>query len=227
MENARIVDKLGNLATLEERERIAREMHDGLAQTLGFLYAKIQGLQERAAAGSFEDIASGLKTMEKAVGEAYDEVRQSIYGLRTMVSRSLGLIPTLTEYLHEFSAQTGMQVSLKVLDEKGTRLTPTAEVQLIRIIQESLTNVRKHARASSAIIRFDYQEGKGRIFIEDNGVGFESAARGSAPSLHFGLQTMKERAKAAGGNFEIQSSPSCGTRIIVTLPVIPSREAPT
>ncbi|MBI3015403.1 MAG: histidine kinase, partial [Candidatus Tectomicrobia bacterium] len=144
-----------------------------------------------------------------------------IFGLRTIVSRSLGLIPTLTEYLHEFSAQTGIQVSLNVLDEKGTRLTPTAEVQLIRIIQESLTNVRKHARSSSAIIRFDYKDGKGRIFIEDNGGGFEPSVHGKASSLHFGLQTMKERAQAAGGKLEIQSDPASGTQIIVTLPVIP------
>jgi two-component system nitrate/nitrite sensor histidine kinase NarX len=175
IENARLYEEVRGLAALEERERIAREMHDGLAQALGLLHLKLRQAQEDAASARSAALSDDLREMTTITGRAYEEVRQSIFGLRTMVSRGLGLIPTLTEYLHEFSAQHGIAVELDVADGRPIHLSPASEVQLVRIIQEALTNVRKHAGAARAWVRLQRQEPWVRATVEDDGRGFDPA----------------------------------------------------
>ncbi|MBI2563938.1 MAG: GAF domain-containing protein [candidate division NC10 bacterium] len=218
IENARLYEEVRSLATLEERERIAREMHDGLAQALGLLHMKLRRAEEQSGAAGPSPAADGLREMAAITAGAYEEVRQSIFGLRTMVSRGLGLIPTLTEYLHEFSAQNGIAVELEVADGRPIHLSPASEVQLIRIIQEALTNVRKHAGASHAWVRLHREDPWVQAAIEDDGRGFEPATLTSPARLHFGLQTMRERAEGLGGKLEIDTAPGHGTRIIAILP---------
>ncbi|MBI4573993.1 MAG: HAMP domain-containing protein [candidate division NC10 bacterium] len=218
IEKARLYEEVRSLATLEERERIAREMHDGLAQALGLLHMKLRGAQEQPASGDPARIADALNEMTAITDRAYEEVRQSIFGLRTMVSRGLGLIPTLTEYLHEFSAQNGIAVELQVAEGRPIHLSPASEVQLIRIIQEALANVRKHAEAGHAWVRLQRQDPWVRVTIQDDGRGFEPAILASPDRLHFGLQTMRERAEGLGGKLEIDTAPGRGTRIVGTLP---------
>jgi len=218
IENARLYEEVRSLATLEERERIAREMHDGLAQALGLLHMKLRRAQEQPASGDPSRIADALNEMTAITDRAYEEVRQSIFGLRTMVSRGLGLIPTLTEFLHEFSAQNGISVALQVAEGRPIHLSPASEVQLIRIIQEALANVRKHAEAEHAWVRLQRQDPWVRVTIEDDGRGFEPAILASPDRLHFGLQTMRERAEGLGGKLETDTAPGRGTRIVATLP---------
>ena len=218
IENARLYEEVRSLATLEERERIAREMHDGLAQALGLLHMKLRRAEEQSASSGPSPAAQALREMAAITAGAYEEVRQSIFGLRTMVSRGLGLIPTLTEYLHEFSAQNGIAVELEVADGRPIHLSPASEVQLIRIIQEALANVRKHAGASHAWVRLHREDPWVQATIEDDGRGFESATVTSSDRLHFGLQTMRERAEGLGGKLEIDTALGRGTRIVATLP---------
>ena len=218
IENARLYEEVRSLATLEERERIAREMHDGLAQALGLLHMKLRRAEEQSAAAGPSPAADGLREMAAITAGAYEEVRQSIFGLRTMVSRGLGLIPTLTEYLHEFSAQNGIAVELEVTDGRPIHLSPASEVQLIRIIQEALANARKHAGASHAWVRLHREDPWVQATIEDDGRGFEPATVTSSDRLHFGLQTMRERAEGLGGKLEIDTALGRGTRIVATLP---------
>lgn len=218
IENARLYDEVRSLAALEERERIAREMHDGLAQVLGLLHLKLEDTHERALKAGNTDASRDLQAMIAITERAYEEVRQSIFGLRTMVSRGLGLIPTLTEYLHEFSVQTGIAVELESPDDRLLRLPPASEVQLIRIVQEALTNVRKHAGADRAAVRL-YPDGPWvRVIIEDHGRGFDPRILTAAGHLQFGLQGMRERAEGLGGKFEIDTAPGRGTRVVATLP---------
>ncbi|HSD50383.1 MAG TPA: HAMP domain-containing protein, partial [Candidatus Methylomirabilis sp.] len=218
IEKARLYEEVRSLATLEERERIAREMHDGLAQALGLLHLKLRGAERHLASGDQQQIADALREMTTISARAYEEVRQSIFGLRTMVSRGLGLIPTLTEYLHEFSAQNGIGVEFEMADGRPIHLSPASEVQLIRIIQEALANIRKHAGASHAWVRLQRQDPWVRVTIEDDGQGFDPVTLGSPDRLHFGLQTMRERAEALGGKLEIDTAPGRGTRVVATLP---------
>ncbi|MEK6715964.1 MAG: GAF domain-containing sensor histidine kinase, partial [candidate division NC10 bacterium] len=223
IENARLYEDVRSLATLEERERLAREMHDGLAQALGYLHLKLGVLEERAATEVQNGIGPDLREMKLLVWGAYEEVRQSIFGLRTMVSRSLGLIPTLTEYLHEFSAQHGIQVDLQVQNEMTPRFSSAAETQLVRIIQEALANIRKHAAATRAVIRFGMRDEHWEVTVQDNGRGFEPEPIRGRGVRGFGLQTMRERAEGLGGSLEIESRPGEGTKVTVRLPGPPLR----
>lgn len=215
MENARLYEQLKEMAVIEERERIAREMHDGLAQILGYLHLQIAQLEANPAA---IPIREELNTLKKVTATAYDEVRQAILGLRTMVSRGLGLIPTLAEYLHDFSQQTGIAVELQISDERATKPSAYAEIHLIRIIQEALANVRKHARTKRACVRFAMDHGHAKVTIEDNGIGFDPEQAMHRGRTKFGLQGMRERAELIGGTCTVESRPQAGTRVIVCLP---------
>lgn len=217
MENARLCELCKGMVVTGERERIAREMHDDLVQQLGYLHLRIGQLETNSAA---VPIQAEIRTLKKIAATAYDEVRQAIFGLRTMVSRGLGLVPTLTEYLHDFSQQTGITVKLQIADEKAARTSAYAEVQLIRIIQEALTNVRKHARAKRAWVDFTMEGHNAKITVEDDGIGFDPDQPMQQPGrTGFGLQGMRERAELAGGTCTVESRPQAGTRVIVCLPV--------
>jgi nitrate/nitrite-specific signal transduction histidine kinase len=217
IENARLYKEVQSLATIKERERIAREMHDGLAQALSLLHLGLQRLQGGAAGGATQT-AEDLKGLLAIADRAYEEVRQSIFGLRTMVSRGLGLIPTLTEFLHEFSARNGITVALEAPDGAPRHLPPSTEVQLVRIIQEALANVHKHAAAEHAWVRIRWEHPSIQVIVEDDGRGFDPHMPASPDRRHFGFQTMRERAEGLGGTLEIDSAPGGGTRVIATLP---------
>ncbi len=215
IERVRLSDEVRNLGAVQERERLAREMHDGLAQELGLLHLKLCGALEHASATPA--LADALREMVRLTDHAYDEVRQSIFGLRTFVSRGLGLVPTLTEYLHEFSAHNGISVDLEVADGGVDRLPPATEIQIVRIIQEALSNVRKHARTDHAWVRLQQNGDRVQVVIEDHGKGWDALTL--PDRMHFGLQVMRERAEGLGGGLRIDSMPGQGTRVVATLPV--------
>ncbi|MBI3007290.1 MAG: GAF domain-containing sensor histidine kinase, partial [candidate division NC10 bacterium] len=219
IENARLHERLRDVAVIEERHRIAREMHDGLAQELGYLNLKLGELEAGVSARPVPALREELRRMQKVVAGAYEEVRQAIFGLKLMVSRGLGLVPTLTEYLHEFGEQTGIAVELKIADEAATRLAPPAEVQLIRIIQEALANVRKHAQAGRAWVTFDTDGGKAKVTVQDDGRGFDPAEAARSRPASFGLQSMRERAASVGGALTVEPGQGRGTQVIIRLPI--------
>jgi signal transduction histidine kinase len=215
-------------AALEERERLAREMHDGLAQNLGFLNLKIARMHRMLSSEDRSRARDEIQALKETADALYNDVRQAIFGLRIMVSRQLGLLPTLTEYLHEFSRQTGIRVDLVKESEHREELPPETEIQLIRIIQEALTNVRKHARASRVSLAFRTAEEILEIVIEDDGCGISRSQASTKGKTSFGLQTMEERARGVGGSFEARDAFPMGTRVTVRLPLTPaSREART
>ena len=220
IENARLYDAVRGMAAVEERERLAREMHDGLAQALGLLNLKLALAERTLDGGAPAAVRLALAETRKAASDAYDEVRQAIFGLRTMVSRGLGLIPTLTEYLHEFSQQTGLEVTLEIAEDNGlARFSPEVEVQLIRIVQEALHNVRKHAGARAARVRFWREETEALVAIEDDGAGFDPGAPPADGRRHFGLLTMRERAELVGGSLALRSAAGGGTQVVARLPL--------
>jgi signal transduction histidine kinase len=214
IERTRLSEEVRSLAATEERERLAREIHDGLAQSLGLLHLKLQGALARN--GDQPAIAAELREMTRITAGAYEDVRQSIFGLRAFVSRGLGLLATLTEYLHEFSAQNGLDVEIAAPGTPIGKVPPATEVQAIRIIQEALTNIRKHSGARRALVRLQREGTWLRVSVEDDGVGWDQNA--ASGRLHFGLQMMRERAEGLGGRVEIDTAPGRGTRLVATLP---------
>jgi signal transduction histidine kinase len=217
IENAALAARLEAMTVVEERHRIAREMHDGLAQELGYLYLKTGELEENP---SLSVVRDDVREIKAVVARAYEDVRHAIFGLKVVVSRGMGLIATLAEYLHEFREQTDIPVKLKVADERATRFSPQVEIQLIRIVQEALSNVRRHAQARQGRVVFDSEEAEATVTIEDDGRGFDPAEATRPGRVAFGLQTMRERAESTGGSLDIESEHGRGTRVIVRLPLI-------
>jgi len=220
--NHELADVNEAMAVLKERQRIARELHDSLAQSLGYLHLGLAVLERQINAGQMAEAHAELTELRKAARGAYEEARQAIFGLRSMVSRSLGLIPTLTEYLHDWSGQTAVPVDLQVDAEDATRLPPVVEVQLIGIIQEALANVRKHARARRVVVSVERRDEAARLAIHDDGRGFDPSAVAGGSNGGFGIETMRERAEAVGGKFTISSRPGQGTQVEVEFPTTDS-----
>jgi signal transduction histidine kinase len=207
------------MAVMKERQRIARELHDSLAQSLGYLHLGLGTLERRITDGQVAQAHAELAELRQAARDAYEEARQAIFGLRSMVSRSLGLIPTLTEYLHDWSRRAGIAVDLKVDAEESMTLPPVVEVQLIRIIQEALANVRRHAGARHVLVSIERDREFARVAIRDDGVGFDTPAIAEAGRDRFGMEMMRERAEGVGGKLTFSSSAGRGTTVELQLPL--------
>ncbi len=210
LENNRLRAEVQWLGTIQERERLARELHDGLAQALGVIHAYARPGDDVAAR------RRALTRIAEVSSKAYEEVRQAIYGLR--LTRSTDLASALNEYLEEFTRQTGLPVEMVIEDRRATALALETEVQLVRIIQEALTNVWRHAHAARATVRFTVDEDAVVVSIEDDGVGFTPTEAARAGG-HFGLLTMQERAESVGGRVMISSAPGGGTQVTARLPL--------
>ncbi len=210
-------ERFKEMATLEERERIAQELHDSMAQDLGLAHLKLSEVEKSISATGNTEIKEDVKEIRKIIKHSYVDVRESIFGLRAMVSKSVRFVPALTEYLRDFSETRNIPIDLKVDDAGASGLSNLAEIQLIRIIQEALNNISKHAQATAGKISFEPDGRFLKVTIEDNGIGFmpEEIAE---KKMHFGLQTMRERARGLGGKFSVDSAPGKGTRVIVLLP---------
>ena len=223
IENARLHRRVRELAITEERDRIAREMHDSLAQVLGYVITKAQAVQELLKRGETEKASTQLGQLADAAQTAYADVREGILALRTSVGQDRRLQEALEEYLRRWKEQSDVDAVLQV-DAETTlvALPPTAELQLLRIIQEALTNVRKHAGAQHVEVHIrTAADGTLETVVADDGRGFDPVHARPEGDLqpHFGLSTMRERAESVGGHLEIASSPGQGTRVLVKLPV--------
>jgi len=218
IENARLYERVQGMAALEERGRIGRELHDGLAQVLAYLHLQSKAAEGLLSSGQIAQAQAELQGMQEVAQEAYGDVRESILGLRTTITPSEGLIPTLTEYFDKFSQQSGINARLVIGDDTDVKFVPVVEIQLLRIIQEALANIRKHSGASRAWVRFEADEAGAVITIEDDGQGFDPSRIWQDRQEHFGLQTMRERAESVGGTLHILTQPGQGVRMTVQLP---------
>jgi signal transduction histidine kinase len=220
IENARLYQQVRHLATVEERDRLGRELHDRLAQELGTLNLKASITEERLSSGQIAQAQASLLELKQIAREAYTDARETIFSLRTTASSELGLLPTLREYMAEYRAHYGVDARL-VTDESLPEFPADVGIQIIRIIQEALTNVRKHARASKAWVRFEQDGGRVRISVEDDGQGFDPAQVMEEGQRYFGLQIMRERAESIGGDLELDSRAGQGTRVVIRMPLTP------
>lgn len=218
LETARLYDQVQELAIVEERARLSREMHDSLGQILGYVGLKVDEIGLLLASEQKESVVKMLAEIKKVVRGASDEVRHAILDLRTPALPEVELPSMLREYLESFRQQTGIQVSLNVHNERATHFSRQAALQLVRVIQEALSNVRKHAQASEVEVRFEVAGNEAVVSVTDNGVGFEPSQVYTS-GQHFGIQVMNERIVGLGGNLEIKSHPGEGTRVSAKMPL--------
>lgn len=204
-------------AVIEERERLGRELHDGLAQLVAYMLVRLDTVADRLDAGHPDEASAELTRLRAAADDLYADVRESITALRTRVSER-GLPVTLRDYLAEFEERHAIAVELRDA-ELTAALAPLASYQLLRIVQESLTNVRKHADATHAWVACRSSEPDWlELTIGDDGRGFDPATAGLPDTNRFGLSTMRERAEGLGGAVRVVSQPDAGTLVIVTVP---------
>lgn len=215
--NARAYLQAEELAIAEERARIAREIHDGVAQSLAFSALKLD-LVERLLSEP-DKAQKELKQAKDTIRETIKEVRRSIFALRPVDLERHGFVETIRRYSNDYSQQNDIRVS--VTTESAPRLSVKSEAVLFRIFQEAMHNVAKHARASEVSIALgNSADGHGYIEICDNGQGFNvgdvSDRVTSAGGL--GLKQMRERIEGRRGRFEIDSCPGRGTRLLASVP---------
>lgn len=202
-------------ATISERERIARDLHDGVLQVLGYTRFTLQSVSILLSQGETSRAQETVAELIDAVRSANDDLRQTIFGLRPDGVLRSGLIRALQEYLPTFETQTGVKAELVVDANTRVHFDTATELQLQSIIHEAMVNIRKHARASKATILFTRRDGRSSILITDDGVGFSTEA---PQADHFGLSGMRERAQLIGAEFLVESHIGQGTRVCLIVP---------
>ena len=216
---AQLVEQQRALAMLHERERLGRELHDNLGQVLGYVKIKMQTIREALAEEEKTEVDRHLTQLEAVVQEAHTDVRDYLLGLDTHPPAETAFFSALRDYLRRFGEAYLIETDLRVSPEMtGCALGPIAQVQLLRIIQEALTNTRKHAAARRVCVSASAANGRARIVIQDDGHGFDAAQAAQGPGQHYGLGFMRERAAEVGGSVEIDSAPSQGTRVTIEVP---------
>jgi signal transduction histidine kinase len=212
IENARLYQESQGLAVLEERNRLAREIHDTLAQ--GFTGIVLQ--LEAAEQSLNEDPVLAQQHLNRAralAKESLNEARRSVWALRPQKLEQLSLLAALRQEIERFSQDNAVKAGFHIVGSTPA-LPPEIENALLRVCQESLTNVGKHARATQVEIELAFEAAAVRLVIQDNGVGFDPDFNSEN---HFGLVIMRERARLVGGSIDIRSTH--GTRVELTIPL--------
>ena len=217
---ARLLEQQCALATLRERDRVARELHDSLGQTLGFVKVQTVAARGFLGRGHGPEADECLARLAAVAQDAHSDVREYIDGARAGNSADRSFFPALEDYLRRFRESCGLAVTLEVSSELTERsFQPMVRAHLLRIIQEGLTNVRKHARANSVDIRITVRDGSVEAVIEDDGSGFDPSFWTTTAGQNFGLRFMRERAEEMGGTVQVHSSPGEGSRVVISVPL--------
>ena len=200
----------------EERRRVAREIHDGPAQTLANIVLRLE-IAEKLLELDPSRVKAELKDLKNLVRANLQDIRRIIFDLRPMALDDLGIVPAISKYLDNFQETYGINCQL-LIEGRERRLLPAMEVALFRLVQEGMTNVAKHAHSTKVEIQLIYKEDWTITRIRDYGKGFEVKSAMNAPGEHFGLVGMRERVEMFSGRFSIQSIIGKGTSIELSIP---------
>jgi len=220
IEDDRHIQEMEYRAVMEERSRLAREIHDGLAQTLAFLKMQVAQMQNYLAREDLPRLGEVLRTNYRTLSDAYLDARQAIDYLR--VTAEEGLLRWLDQTATDLQSSSDLDVSLEIKMDR-IELSSEVQAQLIRVVQEALSNIRKHARATRVVISLREWQNDLILEISDNGQGYapEDIPEGS----QYGLRGMRERAELIGADFQVVSQPNLGTTVRLRLPY-PYEETP-
>ncbi len=218
LENAHLHKQLEWAAALEERQRIAAEMHDGLAQTLSYLGLKTDRAAELLEDGQVQPVLTEFQQMQEAIGAAARDVRRSIATLQESPLPRQSLQDALSRTIDQFAADARLAVQLHT-SLQAPLFLPLGEMeQVSRVVQEALLNARRHARARHITVRLDKLEDVMEVVVQDDGRGFDPIKVAKKRGDHFGLSIMRARAARIAGEIKIDSLPGQGTRVILTWP---------
>ncbi|MBB3110509.1 two-component system sensor histidine kinase DegS [Paenibacillus phyllosphaerae] len=207
------------LAQEEERKRIAREIHDGPAQSMANLVLRTEIAERMLHKQEFQIVQEELIDLKKQVRSGLEEIRKIIFNLRPMALDDLGLVPTLRKYVQDFEEKTKIRT---IFDTVGReiRLPSAMEAGIYRMVQEAFSNAFKHANPSFVSLEITYQAQMVKIVVRDNGAGFHvDKVEARKDSAHFGLIGMRERVELVEGRLEIESTIDEGTKITIHIPI--------
>ena len=215
--NLNIRRRIEREAIIEERRRIAREIHDGVAQSLSYLNLKTKAVSDSVSSQNSVQALTDIGEIRKVVQDTYEDIRESIDQLSTEI-RTLPITTALGNYIREFSSNNAIPVKFTI-PKSFTRLSPIAELQLLRITQEALTNVRRHSLANEVEVKLKNTSDAIEMMVRDNGQGFNLMDLANAPPGYHGLNIIKERAEGLGGSLNISTAPGKGAELIISLPI--------
>jgi two-component system sensor histidine kinase DegS len=205
-------------AVMRERERLSRDLHDGAAQLVAQLLLRLDTIKDLVESNRPQEAQAELARLHGIASDLYDDIGESIAGLRANLTER-GLIRALQDYVDQFEERHQLPTRLRT-DGAADQLAPLAALQLFRLVQEALTNVRKHAAARQATVTLRADgAGQLQVVIADDGQGFLPAPSKNGKARPLGLTSMRERAEALGGTFQVQSRPDAGTQVIAAIPL--------
>jgi signal transduction histidine kinase len=214
------LSQLRQQAIIEERERIARELHDGVAQFIGYVNTKVLAVRQLLKQNKVEEADRLLLQVEQAVKEQSNDVRASIIGLKMASDSGNGLAADLRQYISQCNRLADFPIELKIDPQsEDVQLDADVELHLLRIVQEAISNIRRHASTRQAWVSLEREADELVLRISDDGVGFNPWQWNGDHRGHFGLQTMHERAEAVGAVLNVESEPGLGTTVEVRLKV--------
>ena len=214
LENARLFAQAERVATLEERRRVAAEMHDGLGQTLSYLGLMTDQVVEFLSDGEKGAALERLRKTRETIGKATSDVRRAINSLMDETPAKKDLLTRLRDTLDEVASQHDLKLVWRSDSDSAPDCSPQTAEQVYNITREALVNAARHANAKQVSVQVGRSDENYFVTIEDDGNGFDTTQ--PAPGGHFGLQIMQARAKHIGGEIEVQSAPESGTRITLT-----------
>jgi signal transduction histidine kinase len=218
IENARLYEHARVLATMEERQRLARELHDSVTQSLYSLTLLAEASRRTASSGDTEKVIGNITRLGETAQQALKEMRLLVYELRPLALEQAGLAAALQNRLDAVEKRAGVEAQLRVSLEAD--LPPHIENGLYRIAQEALNNSLKHAEATKVFVSLKMQEGNVELEIADNGKGFDMEAIQDQGGM--GMVSIRERVQALHGEYSITSKPNEGTQVWVRVPLNPS-----
>ncbi len=212
IEKAHLDNEAKRLSIMQERNALAHELHDSLAQTLASLRFQVSMLDETVDKQSMDSIHGEIQQVKAGLDEAYTELRELLAHFRAPMN-ARGLLPALEDLVQTFRKQTGMNIFLQK-EWESTRLPANLEMQVLRIVQEALANIRKHSKAHTVRVMLKCDnDGNYNVLVEDDGIGMSRPAFSGHPGEHIGLSIMQERARYLGGELRIESEEGEGTRV--------------
>jgi len=216
-EQQRYMEQQWKLAVTEERERLARDLHDDLGQVLGFINLQAQGIRKELANADIDIVSQKLDRLVNVSQEAHNDIREYIRSIRSTEALEKDFMGGLLKDVNSFEEQSGLKVELDIPSGfTGDGLSPVIRINILNIVREALNNIRKHAEADNVYIGFKASKEQLCVTVEDDGKGFDI---GADLTNRYGLSIMRERASEISAKVDLKSEPMKGCHISLTVPL--------
>ncbi|MEO8274851.1 MAG: GAF domain-containing sensor histidine kinase [Thermoanaerobaculia bacterium] len=216
IDTAHLHEQLNAAAVFRERLRIAHELHDGMVQMLAYVNTKALAVREFLTSGQQQEGLAQLNQLADVAREVYADAREGILGLRSSIAADSSFAVAIRKFVEVWQEQSAMVVELELDDT--VEIDPKIALQLLRVMQEALANVRKHSRAGRIRVTLRRDGEATELVVADDGVGFDADKPESSRAEGFGLATMRERAQSVGVKYTLESEPGRGTTMRLVLP---------